>query len=187
MGRIPKARAAVLLIVLAAPAASARADATAPVAVFYAPETNLERLDLGLLGGAQTSIDLAAYNLSNHAVIQALCRLAQAGVRVRLYLDSEQLAATPRQALPSHPLHRLSRAANVEIRVHGAKAAMHLKSYLVDGRVLRTGSANFSASGLKRQDNDLVVIRDAAAIARFGETFERLWARPDNRVWRADR
>jgi hypothetical protein len=34
---------------------------------------------------------------------------------------------------------------------------MHLKSYQIDGKLLRTGAANFSASGLKRQDNDLVV------------------------------
>jgi hypothetical protein len=35
---------------------------------------------------------------------------------------------------------------------------MHLKSYQIDGRLLRTGAANFSASGLKRQVNDLIVI-----------------------------
>jgi phosphatidylserine/phosphatidylglycerophosphate/cardiolipin synthase-like enzyme len=35
---------------------------------------------------------------------------------------------------------------------------MHLKSYQIDGKLLRTGAANFSASGLKRQDNDLIVI-----------------------------
>jgi hypothetical protein len=34
---------------------------------------------------------------------------------------------------------------------------MHLESYQIDGRLLRTGAANFSASGLKRQDNDLIV------------------------------
>jgi phosphatidylserine/phosphatidylglycerophosphate/cardiolipin synthase-like enzyme len=38
---------------------------------------------------------------------------------------------------------------------------MHLKSYQIDGRLLRTGAANFSASGLKRRDNDLVVIESA--------------------------
>jgi hypothetical protein len=31
----------------------------------------------------------------------------------------------------------------------------------IDGRFLRTGAANFSASGLKRQDNDLIVIESA--------------------------
>jgi phosphatidylserine/phosphatidylglycerophosphate/cardiolipin synthase-like enzyme len=39
--------------------------------------------------------------------------------------------------------------------------------YQIDGRLLRTGAANFSASGLKRQDNDLIVIESAAAAAAF--------------------
>jgi phosphatidylserine/phosphatidylglycerophosphate/cardiolipin synthase-like enzyme len=40
---------------------------------------------------------------------------------------------------------------------------MHLKSYQIDGRWLRTGAANFSASGLKRQDNDMVLLESAEA------------------------
>jgi phosphatidylserine/phosphatidylglycerophosphate/cardiolipin synthase-like enzyme len=57
---------------------------------------------------------------------------------------------------------------------------MHLKSYQVDGRILRTGSANFSVSGEEYQDNDLIVIDSPAAVERFQETFERLWSRADN-------
>ncbi len=57
---------------------------------------------------------------------------------------------------------------------------MHLKAYAVDGEVLRTGSANFSASGERQQDNDLIVICDAGAAAKFDAHFERMWdaARP---------
>jgi hypothetical protein len=52
-------------------------------------------------------------------------------------------------------LHDLADTHTVEIRAnrdHGAP--MHLKRYQIDGRMLRTGAANFSASGLKPQDND---------------------------------
>ena len=52
---------------------------------------------------------------------------------------------------------------------------MHLKAYAIDGKVLRTGSANFSTSGEKAQDNDLIVIRDTGAAARFEAHFERMW------------
>jgi phosphatidylserine/phosphatidylglycerophosphate/cardiolipin synthase-like enzyme len=41
---------------------------------------------------------------------------------------------------------------------------------------LRTGSANFSSSGERQQDNDLIVIRDAGAAAKFDLHFERMWA-----------
>ena len=64
----------------------------------------------------------------------------------------------------------------MEIRVKHSRDLMHLKSYVVDGRILRTGAANFSASGEKRQDNDLVVIRDPVLAARFEANFERLWS-----------
>jgi hypothetical protein len=54
----------------------------------------------------------------------------------------------------------------VEIRAkHKHAAPMLLKSYQIDGRLLRTGAANFSASGLKRQDNDLIMIESEAAAA----------------------
>jgi phosphatidylserine/phosphatidylglycerophosphate/cardiolipin synthase-like enzyme len=57
-------------------------------------------------------------------------------------------------------------------RLSSADAPMHLKSYEIHGRVLRTGAANFSASGLKRQDNDLAVIESAQAAAAFKHDFE---------------
>ena len=37
----------------------------------------------------------------------------------------------------------------------------------IDGRLLRTGAANFSASGLKRENNDFIVIESAEAAAAF--------------------
>jgi phosphatidylserine/phosphatidylglycerophosphate/cardiolipin synthase-like enzyme len=65
----------------------------------------------------------------------------------------------------------------VEVRIKRVKGApMHLKSYQIDGRMLRTGAANFSASGLKRQDNDLIVIETAEAAAAFKHNFETRFA-----------
>ncbi len=52
---------------------------------------------------------------------------------------------------------------------------MHLKSYVVDGSLLRAGAANFSDTGLKRQDNDLIIIRDTAAVRAFEREFSRMW------------
>jgi len=40
---------------------------------------------------------------------------------------------------------------------------MLLKRYQIDERLLRTGAASFSASGLKWRDNDLVVIESTEA------------------------
>jgi phosphatidylserine/phosphatidylglycerophosphate/cardiolipin synthase-like enzyme len=56
---------------------------------------------------------------------------------------------------------------------------MHLKSYQIDGQLLRTDGANFSASGLKRQDNNLIVIESARPAAAFKQTFEARFASGD--------
>jgi phosphatidylserine/phosphatidylglycerophosphate/cardiolipin synthase-like enzyme len=50
----------------------------------------------------------------------------------------------------------------------------------VDGRWLRTGSANFSWSGERRQDNDIVVIDSPQAALEFSRHFEQIWSRRDN-------
>ncbi len=49
------------------------------------------------------------------------------------------------------------------------------KPYAIYGETLRTGPANFSASGETHHDNDLVAIRNAGAAAKFKAHFERVW------------
>ena len=44
---------------------------------------------------------------------------------------------------------------------------------------LRTGSANLSPSGLKQQDNDLIILRDPAAVAKFEARFAEVYAAAD--------
>ena len=84
-------------------------------------------------------------------------------------------------SLPSASLRGYSRTwctpNGVEIRIkHENSALMHMKSYEIDGLLLRTGAANFSASGLKRQDNDLIVIKDVQAAIKFKHAFEARFA-----------
>ncbi len=52
---------------------------------------------------------------------------------------------------------------------------MNLESYCVDGRIFRTGSA----SGLKHQDNDLVLVEDAGLCARFMADVDAVWRSAD--------
>ena len=136
------------------------------VEIHYAPAENLEHVDLAVLGKAQASIDFAAFILTDHAIVDALKDARRRGVKVRIVLDGSQASA----------FERLAEMGDV-VRVKDSKPIMHLKSYLVDGAVLRTGSANFSASGLKKQDNDLVLSRDKELVASFSQRFGLIYDR----------
>src|SRR5262249_17313301 len=130
-----------------------RADS--PLIVHYAPVENLEHVDIALVDKAERKIDIAAYVLTDWPVILALIRAAELGVKVRVYMGARQFGGDHAAQL----LQKLISTPGIEIRVkHAGAPLMHLKSYQIDGRWLRTGAANFSASGLKRQDNDLLVI-----------------------------
>jgi len=92
--------------------------------------------------------------------MQALTRAADRGVKVRIYLNGTQLA----EREPSKVFNDLIEMPGVEMLTkHTPAASTHLKSYQIDGPLLRTGAANFSASGIKRQDNDLILIKSAEA------------------------
>jgi PLD-like domain len=83
---------------------------------------------------------------------------ADRGVAIRIYLDGAQFA----EREPAKVFRDLAETSGVEIRIkHENSDPVHFKCYQIDGRWLRTGAANFSASGLKRQDNDLIVIESA--------------------------
>ncbi len=160
---------AALLLALVAPPCCAD---PAP-AIHYAPVENLEHIDVALIDRSEHEIDMAAYVLTDWPVMQALTRAADRGVAIRIYLDGSQLV----EREPAKVFHDLAETPGVEIRIkRKTSAPMHLKSYQIDGRLLRTGAANFSASGLKRQDNDLIVIESAGAAAAFKRTFDSLFA-----------
>ena len=146
--------------------------------IHYAPEENLELVDAHVIAGAELSIDMAAYVLSDRRVIEALTAAAERGVVVRIYFDKSQFSQhglrvdQPIEPLLAHP--------NVSARVKGEGVLMHLKAYAIDGKLLRTGSGNFSRPGLVEQDNDAVLISDSVAVDAFERTFETVWARAAN-------
>lgn len=149
----------------------------AGVRVFYGPGEGLERIDADLIAAARNRIDMAAYVLTNRTIINALREAARRGVRVRLYLDPDQ----KRGRDPMSALSLLFAEPNVEARYKAqSDEMMHLKAFQVDGRLLRTGSTNFSYSGARRQDNDIVVIESSRAAGAFLAAFDGLWSRPDN-------
>ncbi|WPP06516.1 phospholipase D-like domain-containing protein [Methylocella tundrae] len=79
---------------------------------------------------------------------------------------------------PYEALQELRATPGVEVRIKPRSAPlMHLKSYQIDGKILRTGAANFSASGLKKQDNDMIVIDSHTAAEGFRANFEAIWAK----------
>ena len=119
---------------------------------------------------------MAAYVLTDWAVIQALVRAADRGVAIRVYLDGGQFGARD----PKQPFLDLKMTPGVLIKTkQPGEPLMHFKAYQIDGSILRTGSANFSPSGLKHQDNDLVIDHSSETAEALRRNFDRLFLAGD--------
>jgi phosphatidylserine/phosphatidylglycerophosphate/cardiolipin synthase-like enzyme len=152
----------------------------------FAPSQDLEGYDLSLLDTAKKRVDIAMYAFTDERLADELLKLASRGVEVRLYRDGLQLSDETSRAEKRSgitPTSRLAGNPNIHIKVKGQTASMHLKAYCIDGFLLRTGSANWSESGEKSQDNDLYVIREPLIVRGFEADFEQLWLRSSNRAF----
>ena len=145
----------------------------------YSPATNLEQSELEMLRSAKSSVDIAMYSFTDRELAEELVDLARSGVKIRVYRDrTEYQHEVERSDLNTTAMLT---AAGIEVRIKGQKDLMHLKSYRAGGCV-RTGSANWSPTGLKRQDNDVRYECSPAAAEQFGREFEELWQRPSNLI-----
>jgi phosphatidylserine/phosphatidylglycerophosphate/cardiolipin synthase-like enzyme len=146
-----------------------------PAEIHYAPDEDLESIDVALVGEAVKQIDMAAYVLTDRTVIEALRQAAARGVKVRIWRDPGMAVRVGEADVQAQLAGRLQ---GIEIRPNPpGDELMHLKGYCVDHRLLRTSSASLSPSGETREDNDLVALRGASVCSGFDAKFDRAWTR----------
>ena len=145
-------------------------------ALYYTPEVNPERVDVPLLTKARGHIDAAFYSFTDKPTAEALLAAAKRGVKVRIYRDQGQFQDEKKRN--PYMTAMFTRNPNIQIRVKGSRALMHLKAWSTEG-LLRDGSSNLSAAA-KHQDNSVVLSSDADEIQAFEKKFTEMWNRSDN-------
>lgn len=172
-------RLGLVAILLSCTSVQAGAIRDAKVQIFRAPADNLEKVDASVIRACNEQLDLAGFILSDASVLDAVATTAagNGGAPVRLYLDQGEAAGAGHYRNPRYLA--LAELPNVQIRMKGDRQLMRLKSYAC-GNLVRSGSFDFS-SGLKGQDNDIILIRSKELAEEFRSNFETLWARPDNK------
>ena len=152
----------------------------------FSPWEDLEQLDVTELRQAKLAVDVAMYSFTDRRLADALNEIALRGVKIRIYRDQTEYQQEERNALRFHELSTTQMfrgRANIQVRVKRSpeRVLMHLKSFAVDGRLVRDGSANWSLGALW-QDNNAHYATDPKDISRFEKAFEAMWARPTNLV-----
>lgn len=159
-----------------------------PPQIYFAPDYNLERLEIDRLRQTRARLDISMYAFTDRELAQVLQELAGRGTVIRLYRDQEQFASEQARGGPSSPANLLRKVPQIHIRVKGdaLRDFMHQKDYCMDcgegSGVLREGSANWSVGAERFQDNSLWFTSDPREIKVFERKFEEMWDRPSNRI-----
>lgn len=149
-------------------------------AIYYSPWQNLEAIDSSVITHSRCDhLDIAMYSFTDRQLALAILSFANSGRQVRIYRDLEQYEQETRRG--NRVAQMFQGNPNISIRVKGSRTLMHIKAWS-DGCVLREGSANWSPSGEKWQDNTLTLTTDKTSIHNFEADFQSVWNRSENEV-----
>jgi len=139
-------------------------------AVCFSRTMDCASIIISLIDSAQQSVLVAVFSFTSNPLADALIRAHQRGVEVRVVIEMEQANVRGSE-------YERLRSAGVAVRLDGNSDLMHHKFMVVDGRVVVTGSYNWSAAAEDRNDENIVVIYGEEIAALYSREFERVWAR----------
>ncbi|QHT62147.1 phospholipase D family protein [Paenibacillus lycopersici] len=177
MKRIPFVLAAVLSIFVAGCSIYASPTASAPEAegisaewAFTQAGQKPDRLLIGVIDGASSTLDIAIYSLTKPDIVDAIKRAKKRGVEVRIITDRIQSGGKSQQEAL-----KLLGSAGIPMKRNTHSGLMHLKMTIADGKTATTGSFNYSKSASTDNDEVLMVLRNEDVARSFERQFQAMW------------
>jgi phosphatidylserine/phosphatidylglycerophosphate/cardiolipin synthase-like enzyme len=142
----------------------------AELEVYFSPqEAPISSRLRPLIRSATDRIDIAVFFLTHKHIVADLIDAYRRGVRVRVILDATG-------AKNGYTKHELLRAAGIAVKVENWGGKMHMKSAVIDGKTVVTGSMNWTSSGDTKNDENTIIVHSAALAKQYEAFFETLWA-----------
>ena len=143
---------------------------TAGTRVIFSPKGGTSKELARLIKAAKTDILVAAYAFSSKYLGQALSGALKRGVKVQILLDGDN-------ARKAYSIDEWLAGEGIEVRLIEIKrGSLHHKFMLIDGRILITGSYNFTNESEFRNHEAAIFTNHKGLIQSFTAEFERLWS-----------
>lgn len=137
--------------------------------VYFSLYDNPQKAIIKNINQAEAFINIAMYIFTDREIALPLVKAHERGVKVRLYLDKDQVDYKYSQS-------RFLVQKGIKTRISSNNYIMHHKFAIIDNRLLLTGSYNWTFSANNRNDENLMVIDDPEIVEIFQNQFVNLWA-----------
>ncbi len=146
--------------------------------VYFTP--SYEALDaiINEINSSEKTIDIAVYDFTSRPLSKALVKAKNRGVKIRVILDRSANGPDNK-----YTKYSFLKANGIDVRFavsHVAwdrKGLMHNKFAVIDDSVVITGSANWTASAFKINDENVLIIKRFDIANVYEKEFNYLWKR----------
>lgn len=163
----PRTRLAPLLIALLILQA---APALAEPEVYFSPNGGIRDRLLRAINHTKANIDLAIFDFTSGELAGALLAAKERGVAIRIVADARHA-----QGKHSEIPFLLEKGVKIRLARGNGRGIMHHKFAIFDGKLLATGSYNWTASAERFNYEDALFLDDPAVVQRYRTHFERLF------------
>jgi phosphatidylserine/phosphatidylglycerophosphate/cardiolipin synthase-like enzyme len=136
--------------------------------VCFSRADNCSAIIIKLIDSAQRYVHVAVYSFTLDCIRDALIRARDRGVEVKVVMERDQ---ADEKGSEYESLLR----AGVDVRLDGNPYLMHHKFMVIDGKIVVTGSYNWSYGAEERNDENLVVISSPDIAKLYEAEFNRIW------------
>ncbi len=142
------------------------------IAPLFSPNGSVRARIISEIDKAQSSLDIAIYNFTTEEIRDALVAARYRGVAIRIIADSSRA-----DDMFSEIGYLESHGFNLKRSSGAFSGNMYNKYMIIDGRVLLTGSYNWSANAEENSFGNAVFVQGSPVVRKFIEDFEKIWDR----------
>ncbi len=139
--------------------------------VLFAPEDPIQSRLLDVIKAAKTSIRFLAFSFTDDQLGKAMLERAKAGVKVSGVFESTGSGTR-------YSEYGIFKKAKLDVyKDDDTRVILHHKVLIIDDQIVVTGSYNFSRNAGSSNDENLLILNDAALAERYLAEFTRLYQR----------
>ena len=152
------------------------------MSVYFSPQDSaISKHILVLINNSKKYVYVPVFVVTHKSFVNALINAKNRGVDVRLIVDATSAGS-------KYSSVKTLRDNNVKVKTENRAGKMHMKSIIIDDKYVVVGSMNFTKSGERYNDENVLIIENSKLAAAFKSKFLYFWKEiPDKWLYKNPR
>ena len=139
------------------------------VETYFSPKSSTYKNAIrSIIINAKDTIDIPIFFLTHKILLRDLIKAKKRGVKIRIIIDATA-------ANNKYSIHQKLRDNKIAVKVENFGGKMHVKSAIVDNKIIIAGSMNFTAAGEDKNDENTLIIHSEKLAIQYTDYFNKLW------------